>query len=640
MEDRGNRPSSLDLWAFPDDENSNHSQPDEENDEEGGWIRNDNNNDAVRETNSATKDDRRKQAQHVVLLTAQQQQQQDDDIFRPRRDSHARRSPIPRLGDVESTTTSTNLLVMTDSVDVDEKSRRLHGSKYDYDMNWDMIGHKSTLDNIQQQQQPPQPQPQQNNDPESPLIELDDSTHSITLEDHHFQTTSPVDINETFMNSNVDDTANSASQSDLDLDNSSSKFQYLSRRRTQSTGTYRTSQDTATEEDEDDHHSASEIQQIPNSDDFWWEETNFTATPVSSTTTSSNSSSTSTTNSSTLQRRRFRQQLRPQRLTQQRRRPPPESNSTSTSTSTSNATHVASSSSSLRSSLDMGMATLRRWVRSRTAPRSSRSAAIQLSSLGDEDFFATRRRFEQYPPPIQEEEEPLFASPTAPNIPARQRAFSEPNSSRIRSFFFGNRQQSQDEDDDDDDSSSSSSHNRRRRRRLRNALRYRLPRNNSNIEDGATVATSASLGAASIMTISDATSVRSLPSIAYRPTTTSTSAISATNYMVFSQQNQQQQNDNDADTLASRNSQEDPPVAIDNNDPHRVARSRWMSINRRFQLIITFVALLFSLLLFSILVCWVVLTSAYVVSIEKVSFPNFLWFQFSYWAILHKYSLT
>ncbi|GAX19790.1 E3 ubiquitin-protein ligase RNF128 [Fistulifera solaris] len=55
----------------------------------------------------------------------------------------------------------------------------------------------------------------------------------------------------------------------------------------------------------------------------------------------------------------------------------------------------------------------------------------------------------------------------------------------------------------------------------------------------------------------------------------------------------------------------------DSNDPERRARMRWIRINRRFQLVITFVALLFSLLLFAVLVCWVVLTSSYVVSFDK-----------------------
>jgi hypothetical protein len=56
---------------------------------------------------------------------------------------------------------------------------------------------------------------------------------------------------------------------------------------------------------------------------------------------------------------------------------------------------------------------------------------------------------------------------------------------------------------------------------------------------------------------------------------------------------------------------------IPNVDPERRARMRWIRINRRFQLVITIVALLFSLLLFSILICWVVLTSVFAVSFDK-----------------------
>eukprot|EP00804_Cyclotella_cryptica_P014135 CCRYP_005568-RB/>CCRYP_005568-RB protein AED:0.01 eAED:0.01 QI:163/1/1/1/1/1/3/362/790 len=53
-------------------------------------------------------------------------------------------------------------------------------------------------------------------------------------------------------------------------------------------------------------------------------------------------------------------------------------------------------------------------------------------------------------------------------------------------------------------------------------------------------------------------------------------------------------------------------------DPNRRARSRWIQINRRFQLTIKIVALLFSLLLFGILVCWVFLITCYVISLDQV----------------------
>ena len=52
---------------------------------------------------------------------------------------------------------------------------------------------------------------------------------------------------------------------------------------------------------------------------------------------------------------------------------------------------------------------------------------------------------------------------------------------------------------------------------------------------------------------------------------------------------------NDNDQNANRNASDLPE------DHQRRARSRWVLINRRFQMIITFVALLFSILLFSIL---------------------------------------
>lgn len=63
-------------------------------------------------------------------------------------------------------------------------------------------------------------------------------------------------------------------------------------------------------------------------------------------------------------------------------------------------------------------------------------------------------------------------------------------------------------------------------------------------------------------------------------------------------------------------------------DLERRARARWIRINRRFRVTITFVALIFSLLLFSILVCWVVLTSSYVISIDKrcdVPLKTYFW---------------
>lgn len=68
--------------------------------------------------------------------------------------------------------------------------------------------------------------------------------------------------------------------------------------------------------------------------------------------------------------------------------------------------------------------------------------------------------------------------------------------------------------------------------------------------------------------------------------------------------------------------------AGDGSDPSRDARVRWVRINRRFQLMITFVAILFSLLLFSILISWIVMTSAFVVGFDKtcdIALKLFYW---------------
>ena len=51
-------------------------------------------------------------------------------------------------------------------------------------------------------------------------------------------------------------------------------------------------------------------------------------------------------------------------------------------------------------------------------------------------------------------------------------------------------------------------------------------------------------------------------------------------------------------------------------DPNREARRNWILINQRFQLVIMIVGVIFSFLVFAIMVTWVVLTSAYVVSID------------------------
>lgn len=66
------------------------------------------------------------------------------------------------------------------------------------------------------------------------------------------------------------------------------------------------------------------------------------------------------------------------------------------------------------------------------------------------------------------------------------------------------------------------------------------------------------------------------------------------------------------------NNRENIPIGIGDIDRNGQARTRWIRINQRFQILLTLVTLFFSILLFCILVCWVVFTSAFVMSIDHV----------------------
>ena len=87
------------------------------------------------------------------------------------------------------------------------------------------------------------------------------------------------------------------------------------------------------------------------------------------------------------------------------------------------------------------------------------------------------------------------------------------------------------------------------------------------------------------------------------------------------------------DRAAERGNYENPgidsPTSSDSEeDRRRDARNHWLRINRRFQVVISVFSFIFSLLLLSIILCWVVLTSAYVVSIEDecdVPLKLFFW---------------
>mmetsp|Transcript_30086 Transcript_30086/g.44590 ORF Transcript_30086/g.44590 Transcript_30086/m.44590 type:complete len:602 (-) Transcript_30086:262-2067(-) len=91
---------------------------------------------------------------------------------------------------------------------------------------------------------------------------------------------------------------------------------------------------------------------------------------------------------------------------------------------------------------------------------------------------------------------------------------------------------------------------------------------------------------------------------------------------------------NNINSNSNRNSNINININSNSNEENNMneimtARSRWIRANQRFQVVITFVALIFSLLLFAILVCWVVLTSSYIISMDKkcdIPLKSYYWF--------------
>jgi hypothetical protein len=297
----------------------------------------------------------------------------------------------------------------------------------------------------------------------------------------------------------------------------------------------------------------------------------------------------------------------------------------------------ASAQVGILASLDAGMVAVRRWIRSRperslseasgSVPRisfrgedtSSRTVSWQQGVTSDGtsveefngdvggneesfNFFSMYSRSSTFSQPTIVEE-----AESDEEEHGRQRAFSEPDVSGVRFFAFQR-----------------NSNSRQRQVRQRRGSRRRAESESSSIPNSPRVQLSSS-AAAALNTSTDLSSQRS-------------SSNQSVNHMVSL--------DTDGPDWPSRprsftdggielstvRTLEEPagdPIQHDSsnspmsthselaNDSDRRARVRWIQINRRFQFVITFVALIFSLLLFSILICWVVLTSSYVVSIDK-----------------------
>ena len=279
-------------------------------------------------------------------------------------------------------------------------------------------------------------------------------------------------------------------------------------------------------------------------------------------------------------------------------------------------------------SLDAGMAALRRWIVSRSPgessnPRSSRAAQLaqmqhnnvednavsELSSMGDEEYGVLnraggRRRARtlasgggsrsvnswgnhhphgtiSYPQTIHEEDDP----------PSRQRSFSEPESSinvpwgRAGAFA---------------------------RRGLGTGTRSvplqrsrRSQRQQQRMVDTTSVGSSSSASRVSITSSHLESGGNSLPS----ELIVDNERLNRVSFQIDSQSSEMRVSSMDIESASDR---------MQNDDPNREARRTWILINHRFQLVVMVVGLIFSFLLFSIMVTWVVLTSAYVVSIDEV----------------------
>ncbi len=285
--------------------------------------------------------------------------------------------------------------------------------------------------------------------------------------------------------------------------------------------------------------------------------------------------------------------------------------------------------SSILSSLDTGMNTLRRWMNSR--PRlghnertiSRQSHAVLELSLGEENYFVpdntnniptgirsssyhgsglTDSSVESdssrvrslsshhgrihYPQTIQEDET------------IRQRAFSEPERANRPWRAFS----------------------RRRRRHDRDPQSMNSRHRSSTSSDVSLIGSSESSPSTRHSSHLESGG-NSLP-IDFISTSDVASSIDRPNRL-SSRVNSEQEHEHGIEMLPSPRLSNgfDEESGLDRlryDDPNREARRAWIVINQRFQLLLIIVGVIFSVVLFSILVTWVVLTSAYVVSIDEV----------------------
>jgi len=257
----------------------------------------------------------------------------------------------------------------------------------------------------------------------------------------------------------------------------------------------------------------------------------------------------------------------------------------------------------LRTSLDQGMAAVRRWISTRSSPsqRTEHENVLQYRDYPDdemevfgEDFVASPSSMSvdgnatylwetqppQQPPLHRQRQQAIPLEQTL----SRSRSLSEPDAVRIRDFLF-------------QQAVSAPQRRRNRRRRVTSVSSENTTSNNwwpRRRPSGGGIELPSSPASASAYLVST-------PRSSTRTTMDGPTETESSN----------QEEDTIRQTGAESGQQED------RGDSDRAARERWTRINRRFQVVINVVALIFSLLLFAILICWVGLTCAYIASVEK-----------------------
>ena len=256
----------------------------------------------------------------------------------------------------------------------------------------------------------------------------------------------------------------------------------------------------------------------------------------------------------------------------------------------------------LLASLDAGMAAVQRWVRARrttqpqpsswTSPRPADAHhginTLPESEADDEDLHISRRQRQL----------------------RRQRTQSEPDATQVRGYLWSNQSS------------------------LHQLQQQSMRRRRGFTQDQTASASPQQLSTVAAAALSSSAAMTSTPSRNHPAASTRTPAgnddVDTTDLLSLSARTSSPNHATNntgshLDTLGDSSdghnagtTETSTRTYPSNTDPvERRARMRWVRINRRFQLVITIVALLFSLLLFSILICWVALTASYVLSFDE-----------------------